>query len=75
MGKFDKYKKPTEKTDLDKYKKKSGSSFDEIEKKLEQKDQQTTTKTEEGSMGGTILIIILGLITVVVWVLAIGKLV
>jgi hypothetical protein len=75
MGKFDKYKKTTEKTDLDKYKKKSGSSFDEIEKKLEEKDQQTITKIEEGSMGGTILIIILGLITVVVWVLAIGKLV
>ncbi len=72
MGSFDKYKKSQDNANLDKYKKASGKSFDEIEKDLEKKE---AVKTEaKPSQGGTILIIVLGVIAVLVWVMAIGKL-
>jgi len=75
MGKFDKYKKSQDQTNLDKYKKKSGSSFDEIEKTIEKSGKATSAAAAQtkGSTGGTILIIVLGIITILVWFLAINK--
>ncbi|MCD6578774.1 hypothetical protein J7L48_04815 [bacterium] len=75
MGKFDKYKKAGDQTNLDKYKKKSGESFEEIEKTIEQKDEKQVVQAQQkGSTGGAILIVILGVVTVLVWFLAISKL-
>ncbi len=75
MGKFDKYKKTGDQSNLDKYKKKSGESFDEIEKTIEKQGEKQVVQTQEkGSTGGTVLIIILGIVTVLVWFLAISKL-
>lgn len=75
MGKFDKYKKTGDQTNLDKYKKKSGKSFDEIEKSIEEKDEKKAMPVQEkGSTGGTVLIIVLGIVTILVWFLAISKL-
>lgn len=75
MGKFDKYKKASDQTNLDKYKKKSGESFDEIEKIIDKEKENPAVQTQQkGSTGGTILIVILGIVTVLVWFLAISKL-
>ncbi len=74
MGKYDKYKKTTESTNLDKYKKQSGKSFDEIDKKLDA-NPETAAQENKASMGGNVLIVVLGIATAIVWVLAIGKLI
>ena len=73
MGKFDKYKKSKDSKSLDKYKKKSGSSFDEVKKEMVQKDKPAAPVQEKGSVGGTILIVVLGIVTVGVWFFAITK--
>ncbi|MCK4643631.1 hypothetical protein KAU32_08340 [bacterium] len=75
MGKYDKYKKTTESTNLDKYKKQSGKSFDEIDKKLDAKPETAAAQENKASMGGNVLIVVLGIATAIVWVLAIGKLI
>lgn len=75
MGKYDKYKKTTESTNLDKYKKQSGKSFDEIDKKLDAKLETAAAQDNKASMGGNVLIVVLGIATAIVWVLAIGKLI
>ncbi|MCK5223265.1 hypothetical protein KAR04_00720 [Candidatus Calescamantes bacterium] len=75
MGKYDKYKKTTESTNLDKYKKQSGKSFDEIDKKLDAQPETAAAQENKASMGGNVLIVVLGIATAIVWVLAIGKLI
>ena len=81
MGKFEKYKKDsTGPSKLEKYKKSHGSTLKTAEKKsistLKQRTRPLKKKTADGesTLLGTIRIIVLGAITVGVWVGVLVKL-